>query len=504
MILEKYRHLTTPPVILQSLEEAKPKRKSKEELKDFNKYTEIIGNHDRFLTDSICFRNEKGHKSNVIPFNTYFPTFDTMDSYRKQFYFYWRNEASKGHFLDTELSYIFLFAYELLNYGYNSDAAFNISMLERLYNEYVRRYPRLEKYLPVWMADFLFELGELELASEWVNTTDTIESEYETLKSMENNLQNISITTWWKFIPERTRSPFFAKHKTKIYASFKECVTFLHAHYLTKDKEIGIFEHLFTEQEIFVKRDLFTSAVLARETVTQGISVTKRSVNQDYCHFLSQLMRLAENFQRIQLNHEAFLPIKEGILSDSLQSNLLDHLEASGRKSRFVKVSKGSNPVSLYPIPSNPNKEVEILLELDNERIKELSEDSEELKRIFEEKYSDDEDAEIEPSVPPTTAAPSTVESLFQTTHLESEMISAFIASLSNLEKEVLSLINKGQPSIAPISASLKPYGVMIGTFLIELNEKAEEYLEEVILEEVDDTFEVTEEFQFILNLLEA
>lgn len=503
MILDKYRHLVTPSVILESLESAKPKRKTKEELQNFHMYTEIIGGHARFLEDSLRHRKEKGQKSNVIPFNTYFPTFDTMDNFRKQFYFHWRKEASEGRFLDTELSYIFLFSYELINYGYNSEAAFNISMLEQLYHHYIRRYPKLERYLPVWIADFLFELGELDLAAEWATTGDDNDSEYESLKEMENSLQSISITTWWKFIPDRSRSPFFTKHKTKIYGSFKECVVYLHNQYREEDSDKGIFDYLYTEQEVFVKRELFTAAILARNTVSQGVSIAKRVVNKEYGLFLSQIMRLAENFQREKLKNEVRLSIDPLILPKSIAEELFFVLNQSTRKSRFVKVSSESADRSLHSLPKDPRNIQPLDIVLDANRILELSKDSDELKRIFEEKYSEDEtNRPLE--MTPLTEEVVSIDSIFKSTQLEDDQVKGFIESLTELEVTVLIKATDGNLSVEGTTKLLKEYGVMIGTFLINLNEKAESFLEEVFLEEDGEQLEVTEEFLFILKLLGA
>ena len=60
-----------------------------------------------------------------------------------------------------------MFTYELLNYSFNPNASFNVSMLVRLYENYVERLPKLERYLKQWIADMLYELGEQALAEEW-------------------------------------------------------------------------------------------------------------------------------------------------------------------------------------------------------------------------------------------------------------------------------------------------------------------------------------------------
>lgn len=81
-------------------------------------------------------------------------TFRSLNHRQKQWYFYWRSCVLSKNYIDTDLSYIFIFVYELLNYSFNKNAAFNISMLERLRDAYSSRYNTLEKYLNRWINDF--------------------------------------------------------------------------------------------------------------------------------------------------------------------------------------------------------------------------------------------------------------------------------------------------------------------------------------------------------------
>ncbi|MFP3681637.1 TerB N-terminal domain-containing protein, partial [Pseudomonas sp. SIMBA_041] len=75
--------------------------------------------------------------------------------------------ALNGNYLETDLSYLILFTYELINYSFNQNAAFNVSMMVRLYEEYKDRMPGCKTYLSDWIHDFLLELDEVGLASEW-------------------------------------------------------------------------------------------------------------------------------------------------------------------------------------------------------------------------------------------------------------------------------------------------------------------------------------------------
>ncbi len=66
----------------------------------------------------------------------YWTTFEKLDGSQKKWYFYWREQVLNGKYPDTDLSYVILFMYELMNYTFNQSSAFNISMMVRLHGAY--------------------------------------------------------------------------------------------------------------------------------------------------------------------------------------------------------------------------------------------------------------------------------------------------------------------------------------------------------------------------------
>lgn len=146
IILDKYKNIRTPKEIINS----------------FN----ICRMENSFILDSIKYSNMQGLICEFEPFMQYWPTFRSLNHRQKQWYFYWRSCVLSKNYIDTDLSYIFIFVYELLNYSFNKNAAFNISMLERLRDAYSSRYNTLEKYLNRWINDFLVELDQTDLIKE--------------------------------------------------------------------------------------------------------------------------------------------------------------------------------------------------------------------------------------------------------------------------------------------------------------------------------------------------
>lgn len=49
------------------------------------------------------------------PFKSYWPIFDQMTAHQFKWYFYWREEVRSGRYPDTDLSYLFVYFYELIH-----------------------------------------------------------------------------------------------------------------------------------------------------------------------------------------------------------------------------------------------------------------------------------------------------------------------------------------------------------------------------------------------------
>lgn len=91
-----------------------------------------------------------------VPFKSYWPTYGHMTGAQSRWYFYWRGEVREGRYPKTDLSYIFLHVYELINgVGWNEPRE-GLRQLEGLWEAYRDSYKRLDQYMSAWIADFSF------------------------------------------------------------------------------------------------------------------------------------------------------------------------------------------------------------------------------------------------------------------------------------------------------------------------------------------------------------
>lgn len=108
----------------------------------------------KFEKDIAKYINKEGKEAPHVPFMQYWATYDGMDKSQRDWYFYWRSQIRKGIYLTTDLSYIFVHIYEILN-GYGWENAQNgYDQMIALWTNYRKDHPRLDNYLLEWMFDF--------------------------------------------------------------------------------------------------------------------------------------------------------------------------------------------------------------------------------------------------------------------------------------------------------------------------------------------------------------
>ncbi len=134
--------------------------KSSVDLKDLGIRIEISyslghsGGADKFIQDAKKAVNHRGMAVAHVPFMSYWPTYDSMTSSQLKWYFYWRSMVREGKYPDSDLSYIFVFIYELINNVGVKDARDGYEQLRLVWLKYRDRQPKLDNYLIDWIFDY--------------------------------------------------------------------------------------------------------------------------------------------------------------------------------------------------------------------------------------------------------------------------------------------------------------------------------------------------------------
>lgn len=525
LILPEYRHIKTPLSVKQFLETIKGKPL---EGADFQR------DSFKFCKDSLAYsRRQETPEKPVKPvfLNTYEPLFDTLNKAQKEWYFYWRKEVLSGNYLNAGSGYVFIFVYELLNYTFNDNAAFNLSMLDRISQNYQDKHYGLDHFLPRWICDFCYELEEYELEKKWNAKIRNYESsDYETLKQFENKLETVSITFWKRFI-RYNKTAFFKTNRNQIYKVFKISLGLLERAYQAQGEDL-IEVWIPLDALASFERRLFSNAVIARKV--QNKLEAKRFPSLKMRTDLSALFVLAKNIARIKADEKRQLNVDEALFPEGFKNALLELFQNKGQSSllsgsRFVKArDKGSAGFgsSIPGPPKTLEQDLTVipLIEFDLERIDTLDKESKELLEIFALRYDEEEvDHQDISDGEKGNDALEKMHLLEQERKLEQEQeksreeqkalnwltqVSAdedfepFMDKLSKLECDFLlgfkDLIRSKQEGIN----YLKTRGVMMGVFISSLNEKSLDYLGDNLIEQEGDVLRFNEDFKQVLQRL--
>ncbi|WP_300386339.1 TerB N-terminal domain-containing protein [Clostridium sp.] len=385
IILEKYKHLITRDYIKCSIHEIIGNKKNGNKMISM----ELITDSTKFIKDSVKYSNTRGQKCSFKPLMCYWTTFDKLDAKQKKWYFYWRENVLKGNYIDTDLSYIILFVYELLNYSFNDNAAFNISMLERLYDAYLDRYKKLERYIKPWISDFLLELGEVSIGEKDYNVEDKI---YINLNVSNDLIDKISITSWKPFI-QYNETKFFEANKYKVYKVFKKNMLILNNFYC--EKGTSVLKEWFDEKEKSTNLYLYNSAVIGREVKIKNISYIKHEPKAKMYHQITQIFRLSENIVRNQMNENRKIKVEINQIPEGYVEYLdivLGDLKVDEKiKNRFknVKNKEKDNSVEIPKRVYNEKIDKKPEISFDDELINNISSEGDSLIELFNQEYDD-------------------------------------------------------------------------------------------------------------------
>ena len=508
IILPEYQHVIVP---LQ--------------VKEFLKHlqTTPLQHHDfqwggsEFCQDSLSYSRRQEKQANSIEFKSFWPSFHSLDEAQKRWYFYWRKEVLSGHYIDANLGYILIFVYELLNYTFNDNAAFNLSMLDRLYVNYQDKHLDIANYLPQWISDFCFELGDYDLEKKWADKAQNHENlDYESLKGVENKLETVSIIFWKKFI-SYSRTKFYKTNRNLIYKVFKASVSILKTNYQAQGKSL-IDEWIPQNMKVRYGRPLFQKAIIGRKVQIKTEDNRRPSLKMR--EDLTALFRLAENIARMIVGEKRQLSIDEELFPAGFKNALVELFVVKSDPGLFPKgrlvETRNQGVLGLGSAIPNP-PEIPVpdvttipIIEFDLDRIDMLDKESKELLEIFALRYDDENESEHEDkadtSKDVSSLATLSISDQDKVQWIDSskqlsldEEVESFLAELNELERDFLRGFKDMTRATREGMQTLKTHGIMMGVFLSALNEKSLEYLGDNLVEQEGDVLRFNEDFEQVL-----
>ncbi len=110
--------------------------------------------YENFRMDAEKYYHAVGKPCEFVPFFAYVPQYRLMGGEQKRYYFWWRENLRQGKYLRTEISYLLLYIYEIINLPELIPVHDGERLLLDVWLGYRGEHPRLDRYMVEWYCDY--------------------------------------------------------------------------------------------------------------------------------------------------------------------------------------------------------------------------------------------------------------------------------------------------------------------------------------------------------------
>ena len=454
-----------------------------------SEYSSITSTTEKFIKDMAKYEHTTVQRATFVPFQTYYPTYDSMNSRQKEWYFYWRSNVRKGIYLTTDLSYIYILIYELISgYGWNN-AQDGYNQLYAVWTFYRKQYPNLDNHLTRWSFDFSllhntnFSLpNDIKIYFNYHTTNaiilDAIIEKYNQHKPLKlpfaiiNSLVYCSISG---------RSFYKNGHQEIMHEAIPRVLALVDA-LLIKKSGKGIIEKCAPYQTEQRYSWLFGGANCLNANKKIYVSVKWYCNNQNLRKYVEEVCRYAENVLKEIYNCKGRL---RDIELDKETENVIRAFLIKEYSEKEIKVA---------------NKEIK----LDLESIRELREQSNSVRdalevsdddKIIEEQIDIAENDAENNSAEKTDAFNDEHDSIFDLTALSPEL-KILIENLSSAQKRIVYIILSQDNVNANIEEIANAEMSMPEILIDEINDIATQYIDDILIDNFNDDICILEQYE--------
>ncbi len=306
---------------------------------EFNFYT-------KFRRDAIRLFEREHEPCEYIYFFSYMPQYDQMTAAQLAYYLYWRGEIRKGIYIKTDINYLFLYTYELLNLPDRVPPKEGAVALSRLWAAYREDFRYLDKYLGEWLCDYCL-IHKVE--PDWV-TLDVFAGEIAAKVAMPEFYLHSGTMTWALISTlsayDYRKSKYYPDAKESFDTHIPAAVEAIAAkHIAPRLSDYGI-------ESMRMLRDSFSGAVACHDVkfkITVMCTPLRRSAELKQA--LSGLVKLAENQIRATYGIKSrFLP--QGV-TEEMKREMIRYFDAVypdriGRKKKTAAEREEERYMALY------------------------------------------------------------------------------------------------------------------------------------------------------------
>lgn len=480
------------PARTMSFEQSSPSDQAHSHLENTIRCVHPRNSDDKFLDDMKKFVDISGQPVPFVPFKQHWPTYDSMDHNQRAWYFYWRSQVRFGQCPDTDLSYIFVYIYELLSgCGWECPSG-GYMQLMFLWMSYRDRFPKLDRYLYSWIFDFL-RVHQLSY---------TIPHMVSLQLPTQPEMRNILIEQHSKDSPLKlpfflicslcnysiTGSKFYKEgHQQLIQEAIPRIISLTDA-VLIKEKQQGILSIYGPDCPTRQRHYMFYSAICPNANKYADFSVKEYSSNANLRNYITQLVRFSENVLRSLYHYR-------GQLRD---------IELDPNLSNIIEMFLKREYTPQKQVDEKQSKMVELTLDFD--RIEDLRMQSEFVRNALEvvdeddqtnivvEDYTTDHSTSSHKSVQTTTIQdePYNPELCYTDS---TEALHQFVGALSDTQKQALNAILFLADPQDKLTQLAERTMSMPEIIIDEINEIATQFLDDILIDTFDNIPTVLEQY---------
>ena len=442
--------------------------------------------YTKFCKDAARYFSLTHEPCEYVYFFSYMPQYEQMTVSQMSYYLYWRDEIRKGNYLKTDINYLFLYIYEIINLPDKIRPSEGAKILSRLWRVYRGEFRYLDKYLGEWLCDYCLIH---HVSPDW-DVLETFAGEIAGKVSLpEFYLKDGEIS--WQLIESISSYDY---KKSKYYEAHKKEYDLHIPMALSRAVNRIIMKNpgAFGISPVKTSRDSYAGAIVSHhskfkmEITRYALRKTSTNGEEDLKHILANLIKLAENQLRSAFGIKSRLSplVSDADLKREILAYFEEHLPAKTGKSK-KKETEEEAYMQLYEPKQKGLADISRALDIEKQawETADLLSVDEEMEEIFSSSPMISE----EPPLPSLEVRDVVVPQAMNDVDSDEEF--GFIASaLSKVQKCALKAALKNS-----FSEYCRSVGVMEENMRGEINEISMEYIGDMI---IDGDFKVLEDYK--------
>ncbi|GAS81437.1 TerB N-terminal domain-containing protein [Paenibacillus amylolyticus] len=262
----------------------------------------ILSSEKRFVEEAKQWAEMVVNVSPWVPFMSYWPTYGVMNEAQRKWYLYWRKEVRQGSYPDTDLSYLFVHIYELINGIGWQNPEDGYDQLKQLWVNYRERLPQLNIYMQEWMVDYVLvhqmemSLSEVMGLSGGYLPAEMLDMELQRI--LQEKVSDISLNVLQRYYDyDITLSKFYRDGGKEVMEQYIPRVMALVDSYLERTRQVGLLSEFQPNDERTVERILFRKAVYDDSIYGRSVSFRYIPIGEqaDFVQMVTRIYRCTEN-----------------------------------------------------------------------------------------------------------------------------------------------------------------------------------------------------------------